>query len=91
MGGGDDLSQRDEVAARDDVLLLGLDVRQRADEGAEQSGTMVSTPVTSAMDGPCQRASAVKKSRARSGVVPVEDLCHEPPGDLDPLVDRRSV
>src|SRR5467141_5104895 len=37
LGGGDDESQRDEVAARDDLLLLGLDVRQRADEGAEQS------------------------------------------------------
>src|SRR6266571_1627620 len=44
----------------------------RAPMKAPSSPTMLSTPATSAMDGPCQRASAVKKSRARSGSCPLK-------------------
>jgi hypothetical protein len=50
---------------------------------------MLSTPVTVAIDGPCQTASWVKNSRLR--VVAVEDLSDEPPSDLDPLVDRQHL
>src|SRR4029453_13613950 len=90
LGGGADESQRDEVAARDDVLLLGPDVRQRTDEGAEQSNDAVHAAHLS--DGRAVPGGI----RGEKGPPPpcvraVEDLRHEPPGNLDPLVDRQCL
>ena len=52
---------------------------------------MLSTPVTVAIEGPCQTTSAREEVARPLRVVPVEDLGHEPPRDLDPLVDRERL
>src|SRR6476659_7805281 len=90
LGGGDDEPQRDAVAARDRVLLLRSDVRERADEGTEQSDDVVYAGYL------CDRRAMPQGIRGEEvprplWVLPVEDFRHEPPGHLDPLVDRQRL